>query len=321
VAEPGRLLVDQLERVVSVAPFAQFSFAPRPDWTVTAGLRFDHYRFRVADRLLSDGDDSGTRTFHAASPAVGLTYSIRRGLNVYGNVATSYETPTTQELSNQPTGAGGFNPDLRPEQLRSVEGGVRGLIERWQLAYDVAGYASRLRNALVPEQALNELEFFRNAGESSRNGVEASVNWQPAPRVETRASYTYQRFRFVRFTVDGVNYAGKAEPGAPAHQLFASATYKSPCGLTSIGQVRWVDAYAVNNSNTVSNWAFAVVDLRFEFARPVKGLHARPFFGLDNALNERYNASAIPNAVGGRYFEPAPGRTFYVGLALKAARR
>jgi hypothetical protein len=27
-----------------------------------------------------------------------------------------------------------------------------------------------------------------------------------------------------------------------------------------------------------------------------------------------YNASVVVNAAGGRYFEPGPGRTFFVGL-------
>jgi len=42
----------------------------------------------------------------------------------------------------------------------------------------------------------------------------------------------------------------------------------------------------------------------------------RPFVGIDNLFNERYNSSAITNAFGGRYYEPSPGREVYVGLTI-----
>lgn len=320
-AQPGRLLVDQLERVTSVAPFAQVSLAPGSSWMLTAGLRVDAYRFSAADRLLADGDQSGRRTLHAFSPTLGVAYFVRPGLNLYGNVATAYETPTLQELSNRPTGEGGFNTDLEPETLRSVEGGVRAFIARWRVTWEVAAYRSRLDNALVPFQRADEQEFYRNAAESARNGVEALVDWKPHARVGVRGAYTYQRFRFVRFVTDAADFAGKREPGAPPHQAFADVSYDATFGLTSTLSVRWVGAYPVNDANSVANWPSRVADLRVVLDRAWTRLHARPFFGIDNLFNERHNASTVPNAVGNRFFEPAPGRQFYVGLTLAAGRR
>ncbi len=42
----------------------------------------------------------------------------------------------------------------------------------------------------------------------------------------------------------------------------------------------------------------------------------RPFLGIDNLFDERYNSSIITNAFGRRYFEPSPDREFYVGLTI-----
>ena len=47
----------------------------------------------------------------------------------------------------------------------------------------------------------------------------------------------------------------------------------------------------------------------------------RPFLGIDNLFDERYNSSIITNAFGGRYFEPSPDREFYVGLTIGAGVR
>ena len=43
----------------------------------------------------------------------------------------------------------------------------------------------------------------------------------------------------------------------------------------------------------------------------------RPFVGIDNVFNERYNSSAITNAFGRRYYEPSPDREIYAGFTLR----
>jgi len=311
--------LSQLENVLSVAPFAQVSVALRPRWRVTAGARYDYYTFEAIDRFLSDGNQSGQRIMHAASPKVGLVYSASDALNVYTNYATAYQTPVTVELSNRPPGqGGGFNQDLQPATLRTVEAGARGFLAASQLRYELVGYASTLQNAFVPFQRPDEQTYYVNAGESSRHGVEALLEWTPVARLKTRVAYTYQDFTFARFVTGGFDYAGKHEPGTPPHQLFVGGTYQTSFGLRSSAQFRWVDAYPVNNANTFSNWAYRVVDVRAGLDRKWKRVSLRPFVGIDNLFNERYNSSTTPNAVGSRFFEPAPDRAVYVGMTMGA---
>jgi iron complex outermembrane receptor protein len=252
----------------------------------------------------------------AFSPAAGVTFAAADNHNLYASLGSAYETPTTQELSNRPSGEGGFNPDLDPEVLRTFEGGARGLIDRLRLRYEVAAYVSTLENALVHYQRADEQDFFRNAGESSRKGVEALLVWEPSARLAARLAYTYQRFTFVRFVTDGGDYSGNQEPGAPPHQLLMGITHHLGFGLRSVAEFRRVARYPVDNANTFSNWPSNVIDLRFTWTRTWRRLNARPFLGIDNVFGERYNGSIIPNAFGGRYYEPSPGREVYVGLAL-----
>ena len=68
IAHRGPLNFDQREQVASAAPFGQLSVSPHPRVTLTAGARYDHYRFRAVDRKLDDGDQSGHRTMSAHSP-------------------------------------------------------------------------------------------------------------------------------------------------------------------------------------------------------------------------------------------------------------
>ena len=314
----GDLQIDQQEDVLSAGPFAQLSVSPHARVTLTAGVRYDYYRFTATDRKLDDGDQSGDRTMGAASPSVGVTVAAGPNVNLYGNFATAYETPTTVELSNTPDGAGGFNQLLDPERLRSAEIGLRGLIEPARLQYEVAVYRARVLDAFVPFQRADEATYFDNAGETSRNGVELALNWQPVSRFSARLAYTSQDFTFRRFVLGDADFSGNLEPGAPPRRLFAGIDYAAPFGLRSSATVRWVDEFFLTNANdpAASNWAYTVVDLRFGWDGQWGDVEVRPFVGIDNLFDERYNSSAITNAFGRRYYEPSPDREIYVGITF-----
>ena len=313
----GDGLVDQQEDVLSLGPFVQATLEVLPRWQVNGGVRFDYFDFTADDRKLDDGDQSGNRTMSAASPSVGVTFLAASGLNLYSSLSTAYETPTAQELSNRPTGEGGFNQDLEPEDLTSWEIGVRGLSEPARLRYEFAFYTAQVTNGLVGIERPDGVVFFTNAGETSRNGVEMLVEWVPDASFSARFTYTYQDFTFDRYTNEGGDvFDGNIEPGAPPHQIFAGVTHRTPYGLTSIAQVRWVDEYTVRNDNTAFNWAYTVVDLRFALDRRLGDSDVRAFIGIDNLFDERYNAWTIPNGFGGRYYDPSPGREVYGGVTI-----
>ena len=320
-ATNGALRVDQTEDVLSAGPFAQVTIAPNDRVQFTAGVRWDYYDFSAGDRKLDDGDQSGDRTMSAVSPSVGVTVAAAPGVNIFGNVATAYETPTTVELSNTPTGDGGFNQDLEPQDLRSFEVGVRGLIAPARLRYEAAVYVSTVDNALVSFQNPLSQDFFSNAGKSSRDGVELSLEWVPDASFNTRVAYTYQDFVFEEFVSGSDDFAGNKEPGAPPHRIYVGFNYTAPFGLRSGASIRWVDEFFVRNDNTASNWAYTVVDLRFGYDTKWGDVDVRPFVGIDNVFDERYNSSAIVNAFGGRYYEPSPDREVYVGLTIGGGRR
>ena len=313
----GALLVDQQEDVLSLGPFVHAALEVHPRWQVSGGIRFDYYDFTADDRKLDDGDQSGSRTMSAASPSVGVTFLAANGLNLYSSLSTAYETPTAQELSNRPSGEGGFNQDLEPEDLTSWEIGVRGLAEPARLRYEFAFYTAQVTNGLVPFERPDGVVFFTNAGETSRNGVEMLVEWVPDSSFAARFAYTYQDFTFDKFTDEGgVNHDGNIEPGAPPHRVFAGVTHRTPYGLTSIAQLRWVDEYTVRNDNTAFNWAYTVFDLRFALDRRWGNSDFRPFIGIDNLFDERYNAWTITNGFGGRFYDPSPGRKVYGGVTI-----
>ena len=316
LAQQGALRLEQLEEVRSVSPFLHLTARLGPRWNLTGGLRYDQFVFRATDRFLSNGDQSGDRTLDAVSPMIGVTFVPSRWLNLYSNVATAYQTPTTVELSNRPTNEGGFSPDLGSEDLRSLEFGARGGFDPWRVRFEVSTYFSSLDNAIVRFQRADEQVYFRNAGEVSRKGVEMLAEWSPTPRMKGRVAYTWQDFRYGSFVAPEGDFSNKVEPGAPPHQLMLGGVYEAVFGLFTALNYRFVDAYPVNSFNTIENWSYQVVDLRLGLDRRWKGLRFRPFVTIDNLFDQRYNSSVIVNSIGNRFFEPSPGREFAVGLTL-----
>ena len=314
-AQEGSLLVDQEENVAAFGPFVELTLAASSKLGFTVGGRFDSYDFRATDHLLEDGDDSGERLFTHFSPMFGVDVAASGWLNLYANLATAFQTPTTSELSNRPTGEGGFNPLLDPETTVSFSVGAKGSLTSPALTYDFAFYVADVSDAILPFQGPGEEVFFRNAGEVTRSGIELQGVWSAMPGLDARLAYTYQSFVFGEFeTIDG-DFAGNREPGVPIHQLDVEVGY-SWSGWLAEGRFRWLDAYPVNDANTAYNWAAGVFDLRLSTVVDLGRWQLLPYLGIDNLFSTRWNGSVVPNAFGSRYYEPASDASLYVGLSV-----
>jgi iron complex outermembrane receptor protein len=318
--ERGALALDQRERVANVAGFFQLALEPLPRLTVLGGARYDWFRFRADDRLTTgDPDDSGSRTLGSASPSVGVSYRVGEPLTVYGNVATAFETPTTTELANRPSGAGGFNPDLRPQQTESYEAGARGRLGA-RAAYDLAAYHADVEGALIPfeVQGAEGRQFFRNAGSTTHRGVEASLTLAPLPRIWLDAAYTYTDARFGRYAVEGTAFDGNRVPGVAPHRAEVIASYGTPGGWFATWETRYTGEITVNDANTADSDAYWLTDVRAGVERiRLRGLELEPFVGVNNLFDTEHNTSVVVNAFGRRFFEPGPGRALYAGATLR----
>ncbi|MEZ4698915.1 MAG: TonB-dependent receptor [Rhodothermales bacterium] len=308
--QPGDVLsLDQQEDVSNVAVYGFLTTHLSPAFDVSVGLRADRVQFSMEDHLLSNGDQSGDRTFSAVSPSIALSYRLKQ-THLYGNVRTGFETPTTTELVNRPDLTGGFNPDADPQRVFGVEAGVRGSIGGEGVRYDVALYSMRITDRLAPFQteAGGDRTFYRNSGANTHQGVEAFVTFPVAPGLDLSATYTGGLYEY-----DEDDLAGKRLPGVPDHRLYASARYAvGPLWVRVSSES--VSSYYVDDANSAKNEGYTILDLNVG-GKLGKGRYtAMPFVRLANALDRTYAGSIVVNAFGGRYFEPSPGRSIQAGL-------
>lgn len=313
---PGAQILEQDERVRGIAGFAQGALRLAERWELTLGARYDAVRFKVEDRFLEDdSDDSGARTLTSVSPMIGLRHTPVPWLNVYANVARAFETPTTVEFKNRPEGVGGFNLSLDPQRAWGAEIGFKGTVaERFD--YGLANYCAWVRDELIPVELQPGSSYFRNAGKSRHCGIEAQVGWLVASGLTLSASYAFSDFKFTDYVVAGDTLNNNRLPGVPIHQAHGRLFYRSPADVFGALEVTYSDAYFTDDANTARNPDYTIFDLRVGYSGRWGAWSLEPFIGIKNLFDTRYNSSTVINAVGRRFYEPGPGRTFYAGLTL-----
>jgi len=318
--------LDQLEHVTEVGPFVESAVDLTPRTTVTAGLRYDWVDFRVHDRLVDslNPDDSGRRLMAALSGSLGVALNPAPAVTLYANVGSSFETPTTTELTNQPDTAGGFNPTLQPQQAWNYELGARGA--NGHLSYSLALFQADVRDELISYEVPTspQRRFFRNAGSARHRGIELGAAADIAPGVSVNAAWTYAHYRYVHYTLvnPGSTFVldGRALPGVPAQflRLGARAHPGALRGAWLEYDETYSSGYLVDDTLSVRAAPWWAANLRVGWEGTAGSVRLAPFLGVNNLYNRLYVGSVTINAARGRYYEPAPGRNVYVGFSLGA---
>jgi iron complex outermembrane recepter protein len=321
--------LDQLERVTEIGPFVQSALELSPGVIVTAGLRYDWVKFAVRDQLTtaSNPDDSGERLMRALSGSVGIAANPSSTVTLYGNIGSSFETPTTTELANSPSGAGGFNPDLKPQQAWMYEVGVRGSAGG-RLAYSVAAFQADVRHALIPYELAAPRFYYRNAGSTRHRGVEVSGGWSVRSGVSLNVAWTYSDYRFRHYALTDTAGTpthvldGRALTGIPQHWLQAIVRVEPAAlrGAWAELQQGHSSGYFVSDTLGTRTSPWWATNVRAGWEGNVRGMRLAPFLGINNAFNHLYVSSVVINAARDRFYEPAPGRNIYVGLTVGAGR-
>ncbi|HVO73848.1 MAG TPA: TonB-dependent receptor [Ignavibacteriaceae bacterium] len=324
----GAKLIDQKENVFSAAPFFSTEFVLDKTQGFLGGIRFDSYLFKVNDPYKNN---SGRRNMSKFSPFAGIFFKPSVNSKIYFNYSTSFQTPTTSELSNRPDAEGGFNPDLKPESIYQVELGNELFINELNSSIYASAYYLNFSSLIVPYQVQNSEEtYFRNAGKAENKGIEVMIESVISEDVKVDLSYSLMNFKYKDYIVEAAvnNYfqlEGNKVPGIPMQSFYFRVEFESQLGLDASVNFNWYDKYFANDFNgpppgssspkeNFINKDYLKTDLKlgYNFKLPLFKLEV--FLGINNLFDMKYNGSVVQNAAGERFFEPAPGRNWYSGV-------
>jgi iron complex outermembrane receptor protein len=324
----GKLRRDEANRASTLDPYVQAEWRSK-DLTLMGGVRQTRTEYTSSDRYLSNGDDSGRKTFQATLPVVGVRWQWTPAVQAFASVGKGYEIPTLNEVAYRSGGASGFNTQLNAARSTSAELGLRGRAERF--GWNATAFDIRTDDEIVVQNNSGGRATFQNAGRTQRQGLELSGNWRHGP-ISLVSALTWMQAEYLdafqtcaragcpnvfpRVTVP----AGNRIPGLPMQQAFVQATWDTGwAGSRVVFETRHVGRVMVNDQNSDSAVGHTLFNLGVHFKQDRGDWTLREFIRVDNLTDRRHVGSVIVNDGNSRFFEPGLGRKLLVGL--EAQRR
>jgi iron complex outermembrane receptor protein len=239
---------------------------------------------------------------------------------VHVALARATETPTVNELAFRDDGAGGLNNSLRASRSTRRELGAQ-----WQpvraTRIEAALFRDDTENDIVVARSSGGRTSFRNLRATRRQGLEASARWRPAKAWRGTLAWTWLDARARR----DVRACGQPQcpvvavsnrlPAAPARFGFAELQWRPNEHWRMGFEARYADRMFADDANRIASPGYTVFNFsiarRLDWGERALLAYAR----VDNLADRRYVGSVIVNEGNARYFEPAPGRTWMLGLS------
>jgi iron complex outermembrane recepter protein len=158
--------------------------------------------------------------------------------------------------------------------------------------------------------------FFRNAGSARHRGIELGADGRLSSWATASVAWTYSDFRYRRYSI-GTVLDGRRLPGIPPHALRLSGRMQPEAargGWLEI-ETQYSSSVLVDDTLATRTSPWWQTNVRLGWDGKAGRVRLAPFVALNNAFNRHYVGSIVINAARGRYYEPAPGRNLYLGVA------
>lgn len=316
----GDLRRDENNTLWNLDPYVQASWQFLPTWHLDAGLRYSNVHYESDDHYIiaGNGDDSGSTDYQKLLPSVALGWEILPELYAYTSYGKGFETPTFTEMAYPTVGTSGINFNLKPATSDTAELGLKSQNSLGLFTFAV--FHTETKNDIVPDDANGGRSTFRNAEKTLREGLELSWKKQLWQALNVRTSYSYLDATFdadiPATTTKPLIQKGTYIPGIAKNQAFVGLAWQPKQGFQAGLEARYMDKIYVDDINSDTAPSYTVVAANVGYLWVNQDWKVNTYARVDNLFDRNYVGSVIVNDGNSRFFEPADGRNFSVGMRV-----
>ncbi len=304
--------------------FARFTSNVYRRLHLEAALSLNYYGYDFKNIYPLGQPGFTSRSFTPAlMPRVALSYQITGNFIWRASVSRGYSPPAIAEV--RPTD-NVINTSLQAQYGWNYETGFRLRNRDETLLLDASVFYYRLQNAIVRRLHPDETEYYINAGGTRQPGLEANFNWWVIRQhtggfirgLQFNEGYTLSKFRFSNYQASGADYSGNALTGVPAQVAVSSMQLRFPQSFYLFVQHNYTARIPLNDAGTAYAAHYNLLQAKAGWQRRLSKHYVIELYaGADNLLNEHYSLGNDLNAVGNRYYNPAPLRNYYAGGSVR----
>ncbi len=290
-------------------------------WVLTAGASVNRSKVHFT-RLSKYPVAEQERAYqNEMAPRLSLQKKINDNYSLFANIAKGFSPPTIAELLPS---TGVISTFLEAEEGMNYEAGGRVSLLKNKLQLEASAFYFKLYNALVSRKDSSNADYFVNAGNAKQKGLELGADYTTffAGRLlhslVIKTAYTRNSFVYGSFQKGTADFSGKNLPGVPANTLSVLADLQLKNGLYVNSTYYYSDKIFLDDANSVAAKKYHLLGARAGFKITIQSKLKLNFYaGADNLLNEVYSLGNDINAAAGRYYNAAPARNYYAGVALQ----
>ena len=302
--------------------FGQASFESG-SWTFTAGASLNWLRVKF-QRFTPATNGAQTRKFsNQVAPRLAIMKKFG-GLNLYGSLSRGFSPPTTTELL--PTGSA-INLGLNAEEGLNYDAGIKAHFFH-KLFVDLNAFIFSLDQTIVQRRDAGGGEYFVNAGSTRQHGIETYLNlplFASSSHVEHSLawlSHTWHEFTYKSFKQLTNDYSGNALPGTGHHTISTGMDLLLKKGWLGSINYYFSDRIPLDDANSAYADPYHLVGIRIGYQKWIRGsFRIKLTAGAENLLDQHYSLGNDINGFGGRFYNAAPGRNYFVSLLLQVAKK
>jgi iron complex outermembrane receptor protein len=261
-------------------------------------------------------DGNGELNFQKVTPVMGVVWKANEKVNLYANYGKGFETPTFIEIAYSDTLVGGQpNFSLKPSKSENFEAGIKAFV----------GSNTRINAAIYKVNAYQEIvasssgtySVYTNAGKTNREGIELSIDSALPYNFNFYGSLNYLDATFQSDFTDATGNVKKDNKisGTYREQVYGEISWKYPeFGFKTALEAKHNSNVYVNNTNTDQAPDYTILNIRAGFEQAVSKWKLKEFVRVENLTDKDYIGSVRINDSNSRFFEPAAGRNYMIGI-------